>query len=184
MNNSPKNSSKQALLHSAVAVLANNPGASLSDIASQAGVGRATLYRYFPSRDALVRELALEAIEAIDQVTARVGRHNLASEATLLAFLEGVVPLGDRFHFLVSESSAYTDLEVSAAYTRQMGELDEFVTRLKQDRVIALDIPNTWVTATIDALIWAAWLSVQTGDIARKDAAAFVYRTLMKGLVP
>ncbi|NER37861.1 MAG: TetR/AcrR family transcriptional regulator [Oscillatoria sp. SIO1A7] len=181
MSDSTKNTSKQALIESAVATLAQNPGASLSEIAARAGVGRATLYRYFPSRDVLVRELALEAIEAIDRVTAGISQ-NLSSQDALLALLEGVVPLGDRFHFLVSESSAYNDPDVAAAYDRQMQELDDFVTILKQDGAIALDVPNAWVTAAIDALIWAAWSSVQMGDIARKDAALLVYRTLLKGL--
>ncbi|MBP0001058.1 MAG: TetR/AcrR family transcriptional regulator [Cyanobacteria bacterium SID2] len=184
MSNSTRNASKRALLKSAATVLARNPGSSLSDIAAQAGVGRATLYRYFPSRDELVRELALEAMEEIDRVTERVRRQNLPSQAALLAFLEEVVPLGDRFHFLVSESVAYTDPDIAAAYTRQMSELDEFVTTLKQDGVLGLDIPNAWVTSAIDALIWAAWSSVDTGYIARKDAAVFVYRTLIKGLAP
>lgn len=182
MSNSTKNTSKQALIESAVATLAQKPGSSLSEIAARAGVGRATLYRYFPSRDVLVRELALEAIEAIDRVTARISSQNLSSQDALLALLEGVVPLGDRFHFLDSEPSAYNDPDVAAAYDRQMAELDEFVTILKQDGAIALDVPNAWVTAAIDALIWAAWSSVQMGDIARKDAALLAYRTLLKGL--
>jgi len=182
MTDSANNSSKQAILQAAVSILACNPGASLSDIATQAGVGRATLYRYFPSRDALVRELALEAIEATDRVTARVRCQNLSPADALLAFLEGMVPLGDRFHFLISESVAYTDPEVTAAYARQIQELDEFANALKQDGAIAPDIPNAWVTAAIDALIWAAWSSVQTGDIAPKDAALLTYRTLFQGL--
>ena len=182
MANSGKSTAKQTLLQSAVAILAYNPGASLQDIASQAGVGRATLYRHFSSREALVRELALAAIAAIDQVTAQVREQELPAKEALLAFLEGVVPLGDRFHFLVSESSAYTDPEVSTAYERQMQELDDFVTTLKKEGVVALDIPNAWVSTTIDMLIWAGWSAVESGDIARNDAAKLAYRTLTQGL--
>ena len=184
MSETAKHSTRQALLQSAVAVLAHNPGASMSDIVAQARVGRATMYRYFPTRDALVRELALEAIEAIDQVTQQVSLQNLSAQEALRVFLEGVAPLGDRFHFLVSESSLSKDPEVTAAYARQMKELDEFVTILKQDGAIALEIPNAWVTTTIDALIWAAWSAVQAGNIARNDAARLTYRTLLQGLAP
>ena len=174
--------SRQSLVRAATAVLALNPGASFKEIAALAGVGRATLYRYFPSRDALIRELALAAIAEIDLVVETVSRQNLSSPEALRVFLEEVVPKGDRFHFLVSESSTYNDPEVSAAYSRQMQELDAFVSRLKQDGAIALDVPNAWVAAAIDALIWAAWSSVQTGTLADRDAATWVYRTLMQGL--
>ncbi len=174
--------SKQALLNTAAAVLARNPGASLSEIAAQAGIGRATLYRYFPLREVLIRELAMAAIIAIDQVTAEVQAQNLSSDKALLEFLKGVVPLGDRFHFLATEISAYQDPEVNAAYDRQLKELDVFVLQLKHDSVIAPEVPNTWVTMVMDSLIWTAWSAVNSGDIAPNDAAILTYRTLLKGL--
>ena len=174
--------SKQALLTVAAAALARNPGASLNEVAAQAGIGRATLYRYFPSRKVLVRELAMAAIAAIDQVTAEVTAQKLPTDEALLEFLKGVVPLGDRFHFLVTETSAYQDPEVNAAYERQLSELDTFVIQLKQDGVIAPEVPNAWVTVAMDALIWAAWSAVYSGDLARNDAAILTYRTLLKGL--
>ncbi|EKU99875.1 transcriptional regulator [Leptolyngbya sp. PCC 7375] len=175
-------SNKQAILQAAVAVLAKNPGVSLSDVAGKCGIGRATLYRHFSSREALIREIAFAAIEAIDQVTAHIRNQNLSAADALLAFLEGVVPLGDRFHFLVAESSTYTDPDINAAYARQMQELNDFVNVLKQDGVIALDVPNAWVATAIDSLIWAAWSAIQSGDIARNDAAKLTYRTLIQGL--
>lgn len=173
---------KQALLMATASVLARNPGASLSEIARQAGIGRATLYRHFPSRDVLIRELAMEAIAAIDAVTADVTAQNLPTDQALLEFLRGVVPLGDRFHFLMIETSAYNDPTVKAAYDRQLNELDAFVGQLKQDGVIASELPNAWVTSVMDALIWAAWSAVNNGDLARNDVAMLTYRTLVKGL--
>jgi TetR/AcrR family transcriptional repressor of mexCD-oprJ operon len=44
--------------------------ASMTDVAQAAGVGRATLYRYFPSRDALLRGLFEAALaEVTDRIT-------------------------------------------------------------------------------------------------------------------
>ena len=40
--------------------------ASMNDVAAAAGVARATVYRYFPNRQALVDELALAAVSDAD----------------------------------------------------------------------------------------------------------------------
>ena len=45
------------LLGAGLAFLSRNPAASLAEVAEVAGVGRATLYRYFSSRANLVRGL-------------------------------------------------------------------------------------------------------------------------------
>ncbi len=45
----------EAILDAAAAVFAERgEAASMADVAEAAGVGRATLYRYFPSRDVLL----------------------------------------------------------------------------------------------------------------------------------
>ena len=182
MSKSTQSKTKQALLTAAMIAFSSNPEASLSEIAAQANIGRATLYRYFPSREVLIQELAMAAIVAIDQVTTEVTDQNLPTNEALLEFLKGVVPLGDSFHFLVTEPLAYQDPAVKAAYERQLKDLDTFVIQLKQDGVIAPEVPNKWVTGVMDALIWAAWSAVNSGNLARNDAALLTYRTLLKGL--
>ena len=184
MRNLKKKSSKEELLDAAIAVLVDNPSASLSEVVKKAGVGRATLYRYFSTREALVKEIALLAIKQTDEAIAPIVTKQLSSQETLREMLEVIVPLGDRFHFLMSESSAYNDPEVTQAYNRQLSDLNTLVEGLKQEGVVALDISNAWTVAAIDSLIWAAWYSVQTGYVAPKEAASLVYRTLTQGLRP
>lgn len=49
------------------AFAARGPDASLDEIAKAAGVGAGTLYRHFPTRDALVQAVFVEGIEALQQ---------------------------------------------------------------------------------------------------------------------
>ena len=55
-------SAREALIEAAFAVFSRDPSAPLAQVADRAGVGRATLHRYFASRDELVRALTEIAI--------------------------------------------------------------------------------------------------------------------------
>ena len=57
---------RQAIAEAGFELLSRNPGASLSEIAEHAGVGRATLHRHFASREALLIALAHQAIAEMD----------------------------------------------------------------------------------------------------------------------
>lgn len=178
----PRRSAREAVLDAAAAVLASNPSAPMSAVAEAAGVGRATLYRHFPTREALVRELALEAIERTDAAVAPILEQGLSSEDTLRGMFEAIVPLGDRFHFLANER--VDDPEVAEQIRRQTREMEEFVEIAKSDGLFAPGLPTAWIVAAIDALIWAAWDTVREGTVAPRDAASLAFRTLTRGLTP
>ena len=178
----PRRSAREAVMDAAVSVLARNPGAPMSAVATAAGVGRATLYRHFPTREALVRELALEAIELTDAAVAPAFAQGMSSRDSLLAMLTAIVPLGDRFHFLAREW--VEDEDVAAGYRRQARELEAFVEQAKGDGLFAPEVPTAWVVAAIDALIWAAWEAVKEGTVAPRDAASLAFKTLTRGLGP
>ena len=54
-----------AILEAAARLLAEDGDASMADLAGAAGVGRATLYRYYPSREALLAALTAEALDEL-----------------------------------------------------------------------------------------------------------------------
>src|SRR3712207_9593311 len=56
--------SPDALIDAAAGLLARRPAASMADIAGAADISRATLFRRFPSRGALVEELSRRAVQA------------------------------------------------------------------------------------------------------------------------
>ena len=62
----------EAIVTAATALLAVDPDVSVHEIAKAAGVGRVTLYGHFPSRAALIREVADRAIAHTDEVLAQV----------------------------------------------------------------------------------------------------------------
>ena len=173
---------RQSLLDAAGAVLARNPGAAMAEIAERARVGRATLYRHFPTREDLIRALALESLRQTDEATQRIPVDGMSAESLLAEVFEAIVPLGDRFRFLSSEPAVLRDPEVKAAFDRQLEELAELVDAMKAEGSLDRAVPTAWVVAAIDALVYAAWDSVEDGAVARRDAAALAFRTVMRGL--
>src|SRR3954471_11622450 len=57
------------VLDAARAVLTADAGASMADVAKRAGVGIGTLYRRYPSKEALVLQLCLDGMRGLEAVT-------------------------------------------------------------------------------------------------------------------
>ncbi len=175
-------STKDSLLDAAATTLAQKPSASMNEIAHAGGVGRATLYRYFPNREALLRELTIEAFERSEQVIAPILAQKQSASDMLRDCITVMVPLGDRYNFLLSGPMFEDDPEIIMLYERQSQIWIGLVEALKSEGVVAPDIPTAWVSAAIEGLIYTAWSSVHDGYIARRDAPDLVFRTLLKGL--
>ena len=175
-------SRRQKLIIASSRVLATNQGATLSEIAEQIGVGRATLQRYFPKRQDLLREIALDALREIDKALDSILQTDKRPEESLQMMFELLAPLGDRYSYLVSYPDLMEFTEVAKAYEHQLERLNRYIQDLKARDVFAPDIPTAWIVQTIDLLIWGAWYAVDSGSVARNDAALLASRTLMRGL--
>ncbi len=175
-------SRRQQLLRASSQVLATNHGATLGEIAEQIGVGRATLQRYFPKRQDLLREIAMDALREIDKKLDSVLRTDTGPEESLRTLFELLAPVGDRYFYLASYPDLMEIADVDKAYERQLERLNRYVQELKQQDLFAPDIPTAWIVQTIDLLIWGAWYAVDRGAVARNDAAQLAARTLVRGL--
>lgn len=175
-------STKETLLDAAATTLAQKPDASLNEIAQTAGVGRATLYRYFPNREAILRALIIESFEQIEQVIAPILAKKQSAVEALRDCIDALVPLGDRYHFLWSAPTFEDDPEIIERYEQQTETWIELVEALKREGVVASDMPTAWVLAVLEGLTYTAWSSVYDGYVARRDAPELMFRTLLKGL--
>lgn len=179
-----QNRNKERMLTLAMAILAKNPKASLDKIAEAADVGRATLFRHFKSRKQLIRELIDEAERRVETATRPILDQSLPATETLENIVRVLVPIGPSFHFLSSEAIHLESQGMESIYTRQLPLMKELAARLKQDGVVAQDIPRAWVAAVLDHLIYTAWITISDGDIAPNQAPELVLATFLKGLAP
>jgi len=170
------------ILDAAASTLVRMPGASLQDIAKAAGVGRATLHRYFRKRDDLIKELAQIALEdtaeAIEQVLSEQG---LALDR-LKKLVAMLLPMANRYHFLSYVWSMMDDVETSRLYNRQTSAMQDLIDACKAEGSISTNVSTRWVSAVFDSLLYTAWISLEYGEIARNDACDLVVNSLLNGV--
>lgn len=77
--------------------------ASMNDVAEAAGVARATVYRYFPNREALLDELAQAAVSDVDARLASARIDEVAPEEGIVRAVRALVEVGDSFVLLARE---------------------------------------------------------------------------------
>jgi len=174
-------STRDAIIEAAFQMFAERPTASLGDVADRAGVGRATLHRYFPGRLELMRALAKIALEELDiAVEAATANAESYEEGFRLA-LGAMVPLANRQWFLAHESLE-ADEEIAAAYQTSLNELRDDIENAKKEGVFDQSVPTVWIAEAFENLTYAAWTLVRTGDVTPSQAADLAWRTFYHGL--
>ncbi|MEM9616423.1 MAG: helix-turn-helix domain-containing protein [Pseudomonadota bacterium] len=178
---SPRLSSKDAIIAAGFDLLSRDSGASLGDIASHAGVGRATLHRHFASRGDLIKTMAMIAIEEMDEAAEAACEKASSYADALRRMLDALIPLGDRHGFLAREPLE-DDPDITKAFERQLGETREMVEAAKKEGAFDYAAPTAWITQAYDHLLYAAWESVKAGEATHAQAADLAWRTLTNGL--
>ncbi|MBE9398941.1 TetR/AcrR family transcriptional regulator [Pontibacterium sp. N1Y112] len=178
-----KTSARQTLLDSATVLLAENPGASFIEIAEAAGVGRASLYRHFPTRDDLVRELCLEALKTMDEAVSHIYWTAKSSAEALEMTINAMVPLGDRLYFL-TRIGEVTDKQVTKEMTRQNKDMLQLIEGAQKEGVLDATVTPRWINGVFTGLICTAWDAMAQDQVSANEAASLVSRSLLKGLSP
>ena len=173
---------RESIMRSAIAILARNPDITYSELAKAIGIGRATLYRHFPKRDNLIREISLYSLRQVDVEVTPIFAKPLTAMEMLTETLAKLIPMGEQLHFLSREFAVMQDEEIARIYAAQLEGLRQLVRAAKAEGGIAADMPDAWVVRLIDTIIYTAWEAIEAGDVARNDAVELVIRTLNTGL--
>src|SRR5262245_56007976 len=114
---------RTAIIEAAADVLAREGNASMNQVARVAGVSRATLYRYFPSRDELINALGKAAYE---EATWRVGEAKLDdvpfTEAIARA-TRALVLTGNHYVVLARQQAPYDPGAADPTFEQTMNRL-------------------------------------------------------------
>ncbi len=182
MSTLQNNTTKDKLLEAAVRVLNAQPRASLADIAEAAGVKRVTLHRVIGTREELLRDVALRALEQMDEACLNAVKGKRKAIEQLKAIVGALVPCADSCHFLWKNPDIWQEPEIAREIERHNTELCELVDRAKQEGDILSLIPNSWIIASLDAVLYAAASTAKAGNIASSDASTLAVQTLFGGI--
>ncbi|MGB1253087.1 MAG: TetR/AcrR family transcriptional regulator [Candidatus Promineifilaceae bacterium] len=172
--------SEKAIIEASIKTLLANPSASMSDIALAAGVGRATLYRHFESREVLIEKLILVCIEELEAVSMPVNQ--FAGRAAIEAAIEVTMPLADRFHFLATLWTDDIDSEAIRQVNNQLAQaMGDLIDQAKEAGEIDPALPTKWLVALHESTLMAAWWLIASGDLKIDDAVSYVKRSFFSG---
>jgi TetR/AcrR family transcriptional repressor of mexCD-oprJ operon len=154
--------------------------ASMADIARAAGISRATLYRSFPTREALLRGVVTVAI---DQVARRVGDADLER----VDVREGVARVARAFivtgsAFTVLARTNVKDVKDEADLEARVAEpLRALLARGVADGTLRDDLPVATHFAALSALLEMGVHLTVEGGVPAETAAAAVASLFLDG---
>jgi TetR/AcrR family transcriptional regulator, repressor for lfrA len=175
---------RRRLLDTAAGVLCANSGASLTDVAEAAGVGRTTLHRHFPTRHALLYALADDALVRVEEAVGKalVGADEPV-ESSFTRLAEAVLPLADELRFLDIGAGVWDLPEMVERWYDLSRPVEDLVRRAKDSGALRLDLPTAWVVDLFVGAVFAASSGVSDGRIARRDAVELVVDSVLHGIV-
>lgn len=169
-----------AIIEAAMRVLADRPGASMTEIAEASDLGRATLYRHFRTRADLLHAIQQHALEAAGQAIAACRLDSHPAPAALSRAVQALIGVGDRYRVLGREATPDPQmLEQQQSVARP---LLKTVRRGQRAGELRHDLPAPWVLASMGNLLVLALREIGAERLSPDDATRLVTTTLLDGV--
>ena len=173
-----------AILEAAARCLAQDPEASLADIAREAGVGRVTLYGHFDSRPALIAQVLASAMEHSERELGSVDLTGDPRDA-MARLLAASWRVTHRHGALVQAAErTLKPAQIHAAHEQPVVRMRALLRRGRRAGCFRTDMPVTWQLTMIQAILHGASASVNRGDHSVDAAAALVGSSVLGALTP
>lgn len=170
-----------AIIDSAAALLAERGGtASMEEIATAAGIGRATLYRYFRNREELLEAMAAASVR---ELAARITEAHLDTvpfDEAVARLARGIIATGSKYVALNTDgtrrSSSHPDIQLKV-----LDPMRALFRRAAADGTLRADLPPDVLVDLFSGLITGALAATTTGRRGIEETAAAVTTVFLRG---
>jgi AcrR family transcriptional regulator len=170
------------ILDAAVEALADDPDASVGEIARRAAVVRATVYVHFPTREHLIAAATERAVEAVTRAMEEAEPDSGDAETAMRRVLRAAWRELGRFHALVGINAGVPPAELQRRHGPALDLLRPLIERGQAERVFRSDLPVRWHLTMLLALVHAASAEVEAGHVRRGQGEDAVADTVLAAL--
>jgi TetR/AcrR family transcriptional repressor of mexCD-oprJ operon len=153
--------------------------ASMNQVAEAAGVARATVYRYFPNREALLDELIREALDEVDRRLTAARIDEVSPDEGISRLVRALVEVGDPFVLLARERARSNPEQYERRLLVPMRRLFK---RAQSSGDIRGDISDIRLSESVVGLITG--LLTSPAPLGNEDLIATITTLLLDGVRP
>lgn len=165
-------------MHAAVACLAENPRASMAEIAQAAGVGRVTLYGHFSSRRELVESIVESTMREADEQLAPL-KLDGDPHAALDLLITSSWRIVDRFHALIGAAEQELGIDrIRDHHDQTMLRVRRLIERGQAEGSFRTDQSSEWIAACFFAILHGASAEIRAGRLREADASSVLTSTI------
>jgi AcrR family transcriptional regulator len=171
------------MIDAAIRVLGETPDASMQEVATASGVGRATLYRYFSTRDDLVRAIRLRALRDCREALAPGVLERESPREALGAAVGALLPVLDRYRVLIDAPLPdRSDPEQRALVEAVERPLIDLIRRAQERGELDPRFPPAFAFGVMSGVLKAGRAAIAAGEVSPERAHPLAVRALLAGL--
>lgn len=166
------------IVQAAMQVLTADPRASMQAVARESGLGRATVYRHFPTRDVLTEAIYRQSLEDAEEAVAEALDGAPGFRVALQRVTEALIANGDRYQVIADHPGVVTGATQATDVSEPLADLME---RGQHEGALRAELDPRWLATTYSAILLQAIRAKDDLDHTDAQVADLVVTTWLAG---